>query len=133
MWYIDFEGGEVVIYVDVLDLNMFDMYEVNFFSVILGEFGIGDLILIFVSVFIVGSNVIEVFVLEMNIFDIFVILVEVDVFKLFNVLVLFGDMDLDGDGVSDIDEGLVDFDGDGVVDYLDDNSDLISLFVEGIK
>jgi hypothetical protein len=131
--HIDPEGDEVVIHVDVSDLNMSDTHEVNFFSATLGELGTGDSISIPASALTAGSNVIEVSVLETNTSDTFVTLVEVDVFKLSNVPVLSGDMDSDGDGVSDIDEGLADSDGDGVADYLDDNSDPTSLPVEGTK
>jgi len=40
---------------------------------------------------------------------------------------LISDVDTDGDGINDTEEGFKDSDGDGIVDYLDDNADITQL------
>jgi Putative Ig domain len=125
--YIDATKGDVTVTVEVADFNDEDTHALDWTktSEVLAATGTS---FVFSPAELAGNFTLSINATESNTTEKFSALLKAQIKVIATALPeLVADVDTDGDGINDIDEGFKDSDGDGIVDYLDGEPDTTKL------
>ena len=127
--YIDATKGDVTVTINVDDFNSADIHDLAWTNTAQALAATGtEGGFIFSPTELSGDFILSVSAIESNTIEKLSAQLAAKIRIIKDELpALIVDVDSDGDGINDTDEGFKDSDGDGIVDYLDDNADITQL------